>query len=159
LAFHGLLQMVLLGMLLSLYALWRHLESRRGGWLVAAVLAWACSALTYEVAYCLLPAHALFILRRQGPGKRAAWTFLPFALFFLVGLAAPSVLRWASGNHVANAYKPNLAPSAVLATLGKEAFAALPLSYRFAAHEGCPYPGFRTALRSTLPVFAASLAL
>jgi hypothetical protein len=153
LGYSGLLQMVWLAMTLSLYALWRHLESANRGWLALAVGAYAAAALTYEVAYCLIVAHALLILRAQGR-RRLAGRLLPFALVLLVGVATVMVLR--QKYEPPAVYRPNRDLRAFLVTLGRQTHAALPLSSRLAL----PYfPKWPAALRSSPLTLVLCLAL
>jgi hypothetical protein len=158
LAYHGFMQFVVLGLLLSLLAQDRYLTGASRLWLAAAVLAYLAVLLTYEVTYPLFLMHAALAVARGRRWKSAALTALPFAGTALACAALSVILRTLADSPINSPYQPNLDVLAWARTFGRQLFAALPLSY-FLRHPHGALPHVITLLRSfpLLPPGAAFL--
>ncbi len=155
--YQGLLQIVLLYTLLSLIALVAHIDTGKRRYLVASLVAYAASLLTYEVG---IPFFLVFWLvaylyprrRRFADATRTTWPFA--ALAVLAGLGAIAIRARYGIPVTASAggspYALNLDPLAVAGTLAKQTTAALPLTYyamylyraAVGAWSSPPLPGF-----------------
>jgi hypothetical protein len=153
LSFHGFMQFIVTGMLLSLWSLDRFLTGDRPLWVVVAVLLYLPVLLTYEITYSFFLLHLALILARGRSWKAAGLTALPFLAAAVSCAAVPLVWRTFLGSNPGDAYRPNGDPIAITATLTRQLVAAFPLvSYR--AHFKPLYPPYFVLMRSRpLPVF------
>ena len=125
LSFHGLLQVVTAGMLISLIALLKALDAGGRRWLIASVGFYLACLLTYEVTYPLFLLHAALIWWRR-PGLRArVFTLLPFALLAIACAGASAAVR-ARFPTEAYIHDVDLGPPSVAIALAKQWSAALP---------------------------------
>jgi hypothetical protein len=156
LAYHGFMQFVVLGLLLSLLALDRYLTGGSRLWLGAAALAYLAVLLTYEVTYPLFLLHAALAVARGRGWKAAAVAALPFAGAALACASVSVALRLVGISLVNSPYQPNLDVAACARTFGRQLFAALPLSYLLRLPRGA-LPG--SALFRFVPILLAVAAL
>ena len=127
LSFHGLLQVVTAGMLLSLIALLAALDSKGRGWLLISIGLYLGCLLTYEVTYPLFLLHAALIYWRRPGYREQTVMILPFALlaFACAGVSAMVRMTYPTDAYIHNV---DLGPGAVALALSKQCSAALPLS-------------------------------
>ena len=127
LSFHGLLQVVTAGVLLSLIALLAALDGKGRGWLVVSVGLYLGCLLTYEVTYPLFLLHAALIWGRRPGYRERIVTILPFALlaFACAGASALVRMRYPTDAYI---HDVDLGPGSVALALAKQCSAALPLS-------------------------------
>ena len=138
LAFFGMLQLVVAGVLASLLMLQLWLDTNKRRWFVLSVATYLTVALTYEVTYPLCLLHLVLIWHgRRGWKERFA---LPLPFFGTAGmcLLASILLRWFYLNQSSD-YKINTDPSAFLIALARQTWSALPLSY-FLNNHASLYP-------------------
>ncbi len=134
LSFFGLLQMVVALTLLSLIALWRHLEGGGRAWLIWSILIYITSVLLYEMSYLFFLFHAFLIGRRRLGWRPWLSKVLPFAVAAGFGIGMSFLLRWlapaSSAMHTKYGMVPT--PGTFLPALARQISGALPLTY-FAA--------------------------
>lgn len=129
LGFNGLMQWILMGTLLSLLTLHEHLRSGRRLWLLPSVLAYLLTLLAYEATYPFLALHVALVFGWEGGWRRTARKLWPFAAALAACATLSLTVRLLAVDPLSAKYQPNLDPVAYLRTLGRQLFAALPLSY------------------------------
>jgi hypothetical protein len=130
LAYNGMLQLVFLATVASLAAWRRAVLARDPLAALAAVVLYAASGLTYEVAYLFFPLYAC-VVRPARSWPRAVAATWPFALTTLAlgGVSAwlRSRVEFAPGSD----YRAGTQAAAYAATFVKQFVAGIPLTYEF----------------------------
>ena len=169
-AFAGLLPVVFTYVLASLILFVFYLKTDRRRFLVASLVLYALSLVTYEITIAMFPLY--FVVRwlypERGPLLKSARTVLPFAALAGAAVATAVGLRLANPGGFAlassasqyaqslaagadpaqGAYAPNFDIVPALKTLVLQCVAALPLSYQALA----------TSVQGHFPSFGADLA-
>lgn len=144
LSFFGLLQIVVACVLVSLIATDAALKGRSRVWLAIGAVAFLVAMLTYEVCYPLCALHLLLIAYRKTGWKTRFRAATPVVLAVLICLSATVFVRWRHASRPSDpeGIKPGYVHHVsgdvgrVLATVGRQAASALPLSYALADPAG-----------------------
>jgi hypothetical protein len=128
LSFHGFMQFVMTGTLLSLWSLDRFLTGGSRWWLAGAVFFYVPVLLTYEITYTFFLLHLALILARGRSWNAAALIALPFLSAAVSCAAVPFILRTFLGSTPGEAYSPSSDFPAIGKAYAKQLISAFPLS-------------------------------
>ncbi|MDB5348990.1 MAG: hypothetical protein JWN86_237, partial [Planctomycetota bacterium] len=135
LAFHGLLQFIVAGILLSLLSLQRFLEGRGRVWLVLSVMTFLACCLAYEVCYPLVFLYVPSIASGCRDWRSRWTTFRPYLTAVGACVTLSILMRWL---HPSPSYIHGVShdPSAIVVAMATQTSSALPLSYFLADPAG-----------------------
>lgn len=137
-AYHLLMQVVLLLLLLTAMSLQQFLEKKKAGWLLVSLAPYTVGLLTYEAAYIniFLLCFLVFFYEAEKVREAFCWrnikrTFfiiLPYFLIMIGLFLATLVVKNKYGISY-EGIQAEFSPGKVLVTTAKQAFASIPLSY------------------------------
>ncbi len=167
LAYAGLLQVVAALTLGSLILLVIYLDRAQRRFLVASLVLYGLSLVTYEISLALFPLHFLIVwlYPKRESLRKSLKTASPYAILAVITATTAVGLRLVYGAALTNtsaqyasrlavtanvsegSYAPNFAPAAILTTIAKQVVASFPLSYRLIAPDTSAWmPSFVSAL-------------
>ena len=143
-AYHLLMQIILLVILLAALTLIRFMETKKPGWLIVSLGIYALGLLTYEIGFIniLVLCFVVFCYEKEGLREvfrwKNVWKTVKYIMpYFLITLGILGITAYFKNQYGTNydGIQVSMDFGKFLVTACKQAFAALPLSYYFLAND------------------------
>ncbi len=134
--FYGLMQVILIELLLTVYFLLRYLHTARKKYFIFSLIPFLIGLLTYEVCYPFILMIPLIVLLETRDWRKSIRLSIPYGavVLLLLGLIFIVRMQFARDSTYAGvAFSPDL--NLILQTYGYQVFAGLPLSFYFAGKQ------------------------
>ena len=134
--FYGLMQVILIELLLTVYFLLRFLHTARKRYFIFSMIPFLIGLLTYEVCFPFILMIPLIVLLETRDWRKSIRLSIPYGavVLLLLGLIFIVRMQFARDSTYAGvAFSPD--PGLILQTYGYQVFAGLPLSFYFAGKQ------------------------
>lgn len=143
-AYHLLMQVIMLVIMLTALTLLRFMETKKWWWLVLSLGIYILGILTYEIGFIniLVLCFVVFCYEKEGLREvfrwKNVWKTVKYIMpYFLVTVAALGLTVYVKNQYGTNydGIQVSMDVGKILVTACKQAFAAIPLSYYFLAND------------------------